>query len=196
MADVDAVRVVVADDDSLIRLDLVEMLGGLGYDVVGQAGDGESAVALVRQTAPDVVLLDIKMPRVDGLTAAERIMDLGRTAVVVVTAFSQRDLVARATAAGAMAYLVKPIDQGDLTPAIELARARYAERVALEQEIGTLSERLAARRVIETAKGLIQARFALDEAAAFRWLQQASMDQRMSMAAVADVVIRELRASD
>lgn len=189
-------RVVVADDDSLIRLDLVEMLGGIGYDVVGQAGDGESAVALVRQTAPDVALLDIKMPRVDGLTAAERIMDLGGTAVVVVTAFSQRDLVARATAAGAMAYLVKPIDQGDLAPAIELARARYAERVALEQEIGTLSERLAARRVIETAKGLIQARFELDEAAAFRWLQQASMDRRMSMAAVADVVIRELRASD
>lgn len=189
------VRVVVADDESLIRMDLVEMLSELGYDVAGECGDGASAVEMVRGLRPDVVLLDIKMPVADGLTAAERIMDAGGAAIVVVTAFSQRELVARATSAGAMAYLVKPISQADLGPAIELARARFAERRALEAEVGSLSERLDARKRIEIAKGLIQSRFGLDEAGSFRWLQQAAMDRRMTMASVAEAVTGELSPS-
>lgn len=194
MSEDHVIKVVVADDDSLIRMDLVEMLGELGYRVVGQCGDGMSAVNLVDKLRPDVALLDIKMPGMDGLTAAERITEAGNTAVVVVTAFSQRDFVARATAAGAMAYLVKPVAQADLTPAIELARARFAEQSALRAEVGSLSERLAARKVIEAAKGLLQSRFEMDEQAAFQWLRQAAMDRRMSMAEVARTVLTELRS--
>lgn len=193
MSDVSPVEVVVADDDSLIRMDLVEMLGELGYLVVGECGDGRAAVELVERLQPDVALLDIKMPGLDGLTVAERITAVGNTAVVVVTAFSQRELVTRASESGAMAYLVKPVAKADLTPAIELARARFAERAALQAEVGSLSERLEARKVIEAAKGVLQSRFAMDENAAFRWLRQAAMDRRMSMAEVARTVLTELR---
>ena len=185
------VRVVIAEDESLIRIDLAEMLAELGYDVVGMAGDGAAAVALVERLAPEVAIIDIKMPTMDGLSAAERIGELGGTAVVMLTAFSQREFVDRAREAGAMAFLVKPVNASDLTPAIELARARFAEALALRSGVADLSAKLDARKDIERAKGLLQAQFGLDEAGAFRWLQKAAMDRRMSMSAVAAVVIAE-----
>ncbi|MEI8082215.1 MAG: response regulator [Actinomycetes bacterium] len=185
------VRVVIAEDESLIRIDLAEMLAELGYDVVGMAGDGATAVSLVERLEPDVAIIDIKMPTMDGLSAAERIGELGRTAVVMLTAFSQREFVDRAQQAGAMAFLVKPVNRSDLTPAIELARARFGEALALRSEVADLNARLSARKDIERAKGLLQAQFGLDEAGAFRWLQKAAMDRRMSMTAVAAVVIAE-----
>ncbi|MEI6622672.1 MAG: response regulator [Actinomycetes bacterium] len=192
MAAVDEpVRVVIAEDESLIRIDLAEMLAELGYDVVGMAGDGAAAVALVERLAPEVAIIDIKMPTMDGLSAAERIGELGGTAVVMLTAFSQREFVDRAREAGAMAFLVKPVNASDLTPAIELARARFAEALALRSGVADLSAKLDARKDIERAKGLLQAQFGLDEAGAFRWLQKAAMDRRMSMSAVAAVVIAE-----
>lgn len=185
------VSVVIAEDESLIRIDLEEMLVELGYDVVGSVGDGASAVQLVAQLAPEVAILDIKMPKLDGLSAAEQIFDLGGTAVVMLTAFSQRELVDRAREAGAMAFLVKPVNPGDLTPVIELARARFAEKLVLEAQVSGLTARLDARKNIDRAKGLLQAQFGLDEAGAFRWLQKAAMDRRMSMSAIAEVVISE-----
>lgn len=184
-------RIVLAEDESLIRIDLVEMLAEVGYEVVGAVGDGEAAVRLVEQLHPDVAILDIKMPKLDGLSAAERIFALGGTAVVMLTAFSQRELIDRASDAGAMAYLVKPVNPSDLIPALELARARYAERAQLEVEIQDLQERLAARKAIERAKSLLQSQFGLDETAAFRWIQKAAMDRRVSMQAVAAIVIAE-----
>lgn len=185
------VSVVIAEDESLIRIDLEEMLVELGYEVVGSAGDGARAVQLVQQLAPDVAILDIKMPTLDGLSAAEQIFDIGGTAVVMLTAFSQRELVDRAREAGAMAFLVKPINPGDLTPVIELARARFAEKLVLEAQVSGLTARLDARKSIDRAKGLLQAQFGLDEAGAFRWLQKAAMDRRLSMSAIAEVVISE-----
>lgn len=184
-------RVVIGEDESLIRIDLAEMLIELGYDVVGTAGDGATVVQLVQKLRPDVAILDIKMPKLDGLTAAEQIFEIGSTAVVMLTAFSQRELIDRAREAGAMAFLVKPVNPSDLTPALELARARFAEKAALEAEIGDLNQRLAARKLVERAKGVLQAQYGLDEQAAFKWLQRAAMDRRMSMAAVAEVVISE-----
>lgn len=186
-----SVRIVIAEDESLIRIDLEEMLIELGYDVVGSAGDGASAVQLVQQLAPEVAILDIKMPKLDGLSAAEQIFDIGGTAVVMLTAFSQRELVDRAREAGAMAFLVKPVNSGDLTPVIELARARFAEKLVLEAQVSGLAARLDARKSIDRAKGLLQAQFGLDEAGAFRWLQKAAMDRRMSMSAIAEIVIAE-----
>lgn len=186
-----SVRILIAEDESLIRIDLEEMLIELGYDVVGSAGDGASAVQLVQQLAPEVAILDIKMPKLDGLSAAEQIFDIGGTAVVMLTAFSQRELVDRAREAGAMAFLVKPVNPGDLTPVIELARARFAEKLVLEAQVSGLTARLDARKSIDRAKGLLQAQFGLDEAGAFRWLQKAAMDRRMSMSAIAEVVISE-----
>lgn len=183
--------VVVAEDESLIRVDLVEMLTELGYDVVGSAGDGRAAVKLIEQRRPDVALVDIKMPVLDGLTVAEQVNRLGHTAVVMLTAFSQPELVNRANNAGVMAYLVKPITASDLRPAIELARSRFAERVSLTTELGELSAALESRKVIERAKGILQKQYGLDEPASFKWLQRAAMDRRMSMVAVAEVVLRE-----
>ena len=183
--------IVIAEDESLIRIDLAEMLTELGYDVLATAADGEAAVELVAKLAPDIALPDIKMPKMDGLTAAERIGEVGGTAVVMLTAFSQGELIDRARAAGAMAFLVKPVTASDLTPTLELARARFAEKVALESEVEDLNQRLVARKAVDRAKAILQQRFGMGEADAFRWLQKAAMDRRMSMQAVAEVVIAE-----
>jgi AmiR/NasT family two-component response regulator len=182
-------RVVIAEDEALIRLDLKETLDELGYEVVGEAGDGEQAVALARELRPDLVILDVKMPVLDGISAAQRIAAAGIAPVVILTAFSQRDLVERARDAGAMAYLVKPFSSSDLMPAIEMAISRYAEAAALGAEVSTLTEQLATRKVVDRAKGILQATRQLSEPAAFRWIQQSAMDQRVSMRAVADAVI-------
>jgi two-component system, response regulator PdtaR len=189
-------RVVLAEDEALIRLDLKEMLEEEGFRVVGEAGDGEQAVALATELRPDLVVLDVKMPRLDGISAAEQIARARLAPVVIVTAFSQRDLVERAREAGAMAYLVKPFTKADLLPAVEMAMARFDETVALEAEVGDLKERLETRKRVDRAKGLLQSRHGLDEAAAYRWLQRASMDARRSMREVADLVIEDLSAGD
>ena len=185
-------RVVVAEDEALIRLDLVEMLREEGYDVVGEAADGERAVVLAEELRPDLVMLDVKMPVLDGISAAERIAAARIAPVVMLTAFSQRELVERARDAGAMAYLVKPFTKGDLGPAIELAVSRYAEITTLEAEVADLEERFETRKRVERAKSLLQQKYELTEADAFRWLQKSAMDRRLSMREVADVVIREV----
>ena len=189
MVDAARRRVVVAEDEALIRLDLVEMLGELGYEVVGQAADGEKAVALAEQLEPDLVVLDVKMPVLDGLSAAERIGALGRSAMVMLTAFSQRELVERAAAAGAMAYLVKPFTAADLGPALDVALARHDQLRALTAEVGELGERLETRKLVDRAKAALGAQ-GLSEAEAFRWIQKAAMDRRLSMREVAEAVLR------
>jgi AmiR/NasT family two-component response regulator len=182
-------RVLVAEDEALIRLDLVEMLTEEGYAVVGEAADGERAVALARDLRPDVVLLDIKMPGLDGLRAAQRITGERIAPVVMLTAFSQRELVEAAADAGALAYLVKPVSKEDLTPQIEVAMARHAQIAALESEVEGLTERLDARKVIERAKGRLQVDRGISEPDAFRWLQKTAMDRRCTMRAVAEGVL-------
>jgi two-component system, response regulator PdtaR len=184
-----ATRVVVAEDEAIIRLDLVEMLGELGYDVVGQAADGDAALRIVRQVRPDVALLDVKMPRLDGISAAEQIVAEGLAAVVLVTAFSDRALIERAAQIGAMGYLVKPVGRTDLVPAIEVAVARFAQVRALGDEVSGLKEQVEARKVIERAKGELMTRLRLTEADAFRWLQKRAMDRRTSLIAVATTVL-------
>ena len=182
-------RVLVAEDESLIRLDLVEMLGEEGYDVVGQAADGEQALSLARELRPDVVLLDVKMPVLDGIDAARQITAERIAPVVMVTAFSQRELVDQAGDAGAMAYLVKPVAKEDLAPQIEVALARYAQIRTLETEIGDLHDRLETRKLVERAKGRLQAERRMTEPEAFRWLQKTSMDRRMTMRQLAEEVL-------
>jgi response regulator NasT len=184
-----ASRVVVAEDESLIRLDLVEMLGEEGYEVVGEAGDGEQAVALVTELKPDLVVMDVKMPKLDGISAAEKIASQRIAPVVMLTAFSQRELVDRAREAGAMAYVVKPFGKDDLVPAIEIAMARYAEILAVEAEVADLEERLESRKIVDKAKGLLQVGLGLTEPEAFRWIQKTAMDLRKSMREVAEGVI-------
>jgi two-component system, response regulator PdtaR len=182
-------RVLIAEDEALIRLDLKEMLEEEGYDVVGEAADGEEAIALAGELRPDLVILDVKMPRVDGIAAAE-VIATGRIApVVILTAFSQRDLVERARDAGAMAYLVKPFQKKDLLPTIEMAASRFAEIVALEQEVSGLTERLEARKVVERAKGVLMTEHGMTEPQAFRWIQRAAMDRRTTMKDVAEKVL-------
>lgn len=182
-------RVVIAEDEALIRLDLKEMLEEDGYAVVGEAGDGETAVRLAKEQRPDLVILDVKMPILDGISAAERISAERIAPVVILTAFSQRDLVVKASEAGAMAYLVKPFSKADLVPAIEMAVSRYQEMAALEAEVGTLKERLETRKALDRAKGLLQSSRGWSEADAFRWIQKTSMDRRMTMRAVAEAVV-------
>ena len=189
MTAAEAPRVVIAEDEALIRMDLAEMLAEEGYDVVGQAGDGETAVALAEEHRPDLVVLDVKMPRLDGIAAAERIAEQRIAPVVMLTAFSQRDLVERARDAGAMAYLVKPFSRSDLVPAIEMAVSRFSELTALEREVADLSERLETRKAVDRAKGVLQKRLGLSEPDAFRWIQKTAMDLRLSMRQVADGVV-------
>jgi two-component system, response regulator PdtaR len=182
-------RVLIAEDEALIRLDLKEMLEEEGYAVVGEAGDGEEAIALADSLRPDLVILDVKMPKVDGIAAAERIAGERVAPVVILTAFGQRDLVERAREAGAMAYLVKPFARHELVPAIELAVSRFAERRALEDEVATLTERLETRKLVDRAKGLLMTRRQMSEPDAFRWIQRTAMDRRTTMKAVAEAVV-------
>jgi response regulator NasT len=178
-------RIVLGEDEALIRLDLKEMLEEEGYEVVGEAGDGESAVRLAQELRPDLVILDIKMPGVDGLAAAERISADRLAPVLILTAFSQRDLVDRAARAKAMGYLVKPFQKSDVVPAMEMALARYEELRALEDEVQDLDERLETRKLVDRAKGLLMDRYGMKEADAFRFLQKTSMDKRLKLAEVA-----------
>ncbi|MGJ3559237.1 ANTAR domain-containing response regulator [Streptomyces sp. INA 01156] len=182
-------RVVIAEDEALIRLDLKEMLEEEGYTVVGEAGDGERAVELAREYRPDLVILDVKMPKLDGISAAEKIAEESIAPVLMLTAFSQRDLVERARDAGAMAYLVKPFSKSDVVPAIEMAVSRFTELRELEREVADLSLRLETRKLVDRAKSVLQTVYGLSEPAAFRWIQKTSMDRRMSMQQVAQAVI-------
>ena len=189
MSDAPPRRVLVAEDEAIIRLDLKEMLEEEGYAVVGEAGDGEEAVALADKLRPDLVILDVKMPKLDGIAAAERIAGERVAPVVILTAFGQRDLVERAREAGAMAYLVKPFQKKDLVPTIEMATSRFAEIVALEQEVGGLQERLEARKTVERAKGVLMTEHAMTEPEACRWIQRTALARRPTMRAVAEAVL-------
>jgi two-component system, response regulator PdtaR len=182
-------RVLIAEDEALIRLDLREMLQEEGFEVVGEAADGEQAVEMAVELDPDLVICDVKMPKMDGITAAAQIADKRIAPVVILTAFSQRDLIERARDAGAMAYLVKPFQKRDLLPAIEMATSRFAEIRALESEVTDLRERLEARKLIERAKGVLMTEHRMTEPEAFRWIQRAAMDNRTSMRAVAELVL-------
>jgi len=183
------VRVLIAEDEALIRLDLKEMLEEEGYAVVGEAGDGELAVQLAEQLRPDLVIMDVKMPVLDGISAAERIDAQNIAPVVILTAFSQRDLVKRASGAGAMAFLVKPFTKADLVPAIEIAVSRFQQLAALEHEVTGLRERLEVRKLLDRAKGRLQAERQMSEAESFRWIQKTSMDRRMTMRAVSEEIL-------
>lgn len=184
-------RVLIAEDEALIRMDLREMLEEEGYAVVAEAADGEQAVALAHEHQPDLVVLDVKMPRLDGISAAEQITQAGIAPVVMLTAFSQRELVDRARDAGAMAYLVKPFTKSDLMPAIEIAVSRHEQLLTLRGEVQDLSERLETRKLLDRAKGQLQARFGMSEPEAFKWMQRAAMDKRVSMREVAQVILEE-----
>ncbi len=185
-------RVLIAEDEALIRLDLAEMLRDEGYEVVGEAGDGQEAVELAESLRPDLVIMDVKMPRRDGIDAAAEIASKRIAPIVILTAFSQRELVERARDAGAMAYLVKPFNVTDLVPAIEVAVSRFEEIAALETEVATLSDRLETRKLVERAKGLLQANHQMTEPEAFKWIQRAAMDRRTTMRRVAEVVLETL----
>ncbi len=185
-------RVIVAEDESLIRIDIVEILRDNGFDVVGEAADGEKAVALAEELRPDIVVMDVKMPLLDGISAAEILTKRHIAPVVLLTAFSQRELVERAAEAGALAYVVKPFTPNDLIPAIDIALTRYQQITALEDEISDLAERLETRKVLDRAKGILNDTMGLTEPESFRWIQKASMDRRLSMREVAQTVIDQL----
>ena len=182
-------RVLVAEDEALIRLDLVELLTAEGYEVIAEAGDGEEALKLARELEPDLVVMDVKMPKMDGITAATAIAEDRIAPVVMLTAFSQRELIDRAREAGAMAYVVKPFDASDVVPAIELAIARFAEIRQLDDEVADLEDRLATRKAVDQAKGILQEGLGLTEAEAFRWIQKTALDLRKPMREVAEGVI-------
>ncbi len=182
-------RVVVAEDEAIIRLDLKELLQEEGYEVVGETGRGDEAVELVRDLVPDLVILDVKMPGLDGLSAARQIASERLAAVLILTAFSQRDLVEQARDAGALAYLVKPFQKSDLIPAIEVALARHAELTSLERHVGDLEERLAARKLIDRAKGRLMDQHGLDEHTAWRFIQTSAMSNRVKVQVIAQRVL-------
>ncbi|MDH6278356.1 MAG: ANTAR domain-containing response regulator [Rhodoluna sp.] len=185
-------RVVVAEDESLIRMDIVETLRDNGFDVVGEAGDGEAAVALAKELRPDLVVMDVKMPKLDGISAADQLNKEHIAPVVLLTAFSQKELVERATEAGALAYVVKPFTPNDLLPAVEIALSRWAQIVALENEVADLSERFETRKIVDIAKGILNEKMGLTEPEAFRWIQKASMDRRLTMKDVAVTIVDQL----
>ena len=189
-----AMRVVVAEDEALIRLDLAEMLEEAGYEVVGQAADGAEAVELVTETKPDIVIMDVKMPVLDGISAAEKLHGERIAPVVMLTAFSDRELVERARDAGVMAYVVKPFTIDDLRPAIDIARSRWTELHDLEAEVADLGERLETRKAVDRAKGVLMTQLKLSEGDAFRWIQKTAMDRRLSMKQVAEAVINGIPA--
>jgi AmiR/NasT family two-component response regulator len=189
-------RVLIAEDEALIRLDLKEMLEEEGYVVVAEVGDGQAAVEQAQQLRPDLVVLDVQMPVLDGIAAAEQIASARIAPVIVLTAFSQRELVERARDAGAMAYLVKPFSKNDLVPAIEVAVGRFQEMHALDAEVSDLKERLETRKVVEQAKGRLMADRNMTEAEAFRWIQRTAMNERTSMKALAQAILSTAAAGE
>ena len=188
------VRILVAEDEALIRMDLVEMLQEAGYTVVAQAANGEEAIALATEHRPDLAILDVKMPILDGISAAEKIISIAP--VLMLTAFSQRELVDRARDAGVMAYVVKPFTIGDLVPAIEIAISRHTQMRSLAEEVADLHERLETRKIIDRAKGILMKALNLSEPEAFSWIQRAAMDRRLTMKEVAHAVISPEAALD
>ena len=180
-------RIVVAEDEALIRMDLVEMLAREGYEVAGEAANGDDAVRLVREVKPDIALFDVKMPIKDGITAAQELR--GQVPIVMLTAFSQRELIERANSAGVMAYLVKPFTISDLIPAIEVARTRFFEKAILEGEVASLEGKLEARKILDRAKGILMNMHGMSEGEAFTWIQRGAMDRRVSMVEVAQALI-------
>ena len=187
-------RILVAEDEALIRLDLVEMLTEAGYEVIAQATNGVEAIALAKEFKPDLAILDVKMPELDGISAAQEIIEI--SPVLMLTAFSQKELVERARDAGVMAYVVKPFSINDLTPAIEIAMSRHLQMRSLREEVSDLHERLETRKVLDRAKGILMAAMNLSEPEAFGWIQRAAMDRRISMKAVAEAVISPESALD
>ena len=185
-------RILVAEDEAIIRLDLAEMLTDAGYDVVGQASNGEQAVALATSLRPDVVIMDVKMPVLDGISAAEQIGKARICPVVMLTAFSQTELVERARDAGVMAYIVKPFTASDITPALDIALSRWSEIAALEAEVADLGDRLETRKAVDRAKGVLMAKLKINESEAFRFIQKSAMDRRMGMKEVADAIIASM----
>ncbi|MFM6941503.1 MAG: ANTAR domain-containing response regulator [Candidatus Planktophila sp.] len=189
-----SIRILVAEDEALIRMDLVEMLREAGYDVVAEATNGEEAIALATEQKPDLCILDVKMPILDGISAAEKIISIAP--VLMLTAFSQRELVERARDAGVMAYVVKPFTIADLVPAIEIAMSRHTQMKSLADEVADLHERLETRKVIDRAKGILMKALNLSEPEAFTWIQRAAMDRRLTMKEVAHAVISPEAALD
>ena len=192
MSDKAVRRVIVAEDEAIIRMDIVETLREFGFDVVGEAADGLEAISLAEALKPDLVVMDIKMPNMDGIAAAKKLSEM-KVPVVLLTAFSQRELFEQAAEAGAMAYVLKPFNANDLLPAVEIALSRHSELLALESEISDLSERLETRKLVDRAKGLLLAKKLVpDEPEAFRWIQKASMDRRLTMRDVSKTIIEQL----
>lgn len=185
--------VVVAEDEALIRMDIVEILKDQGFDIVAETDNGKSAVELAEKHRPDLVLMDVKMPIMDGIAAAEAINEQQIAPVVLLTAFSQKELVDRATEAGAMAYVVKPFTPNDLIPAIEVAISRYEQIVALQNEVATIKDQFETRKLVDRAKSLLITKMGLSEPEAFRWIQKTSMDRRLSMREVAETIVKQVQ---